>query len=74
MTFPKTTCFPSHCGAAARVKKNWDELLFFPLFAMDSMPGASCFSLRPFFSSLNFPLKIESPPLPSPERDHKEGV
>jgi hypothetical protein len=55
------------------VKKNWLLLLFFPEFAMLRIPAASCLSLRPAFSSLNLPLKIESPPDPSPEaRDDAE--
>lgn len=48
------------------MKKNWLLLLFFPEFAMLRMPAASCFSFSPGFSSLNFPLYIESPPEPSP--------
>lgn len=34
--------------------------------AGEVVPAASCFSFKPPFSSLNSPLKIESPPLPSP--------
>jgi hypothetical protein len=48
------------------VKKNWLLLLFLPELAMLSMPAASCFSLSPGFSSLNFPPYMESPPEPSP--------
>ena len=54
-TSPTTTCFPSHCGAGARVMKNWLVLLFLPEFAMLTTPARSCFSFSAAFSSLNLP-------------------
>lgn len=39
MTFPKTTCFPSRCGVALTVMKNWEPLVFGPELAMDNKPG-----------------------------------
>ena len=40
----ETTCLPSSQGVTTVVMKNWEPLVSFPLFAMDSMPGLSCFS------------------------------
>ena len=51
MTFPNTTCFPSRKSHFAHVIKNWQPLVFCPLFAIESNPGESCFSLK--FSSAN---------------------
>jgi hypothetical protein len=43
VTCPKTVCFPLSHATGAKVMKNCELLVFGPLFAMESMPGASCF-------------------------------
>ena len=43
---PKTTCLPSSQGVTTVVMKNCDPFVSFPLFAIDSMPGLSCFSAK----------------------------
>lgn len=45
-----------------------------PARTMDSTPAASCFSLRPAFSSLNLPPWMLSPPEPSPARRAHAGT
>lgn len=39
LTFPNTTCLPSSHSAFAVVMKNWQPLVFGPLFAIDNSPG-----------------------------------
>lgn len=39
ITCPNTTCFPSKWGQAFKVMKNWDALVFLPLFAIESNPA-----------------------------------
>ena len=43
---PKTTCLPSSQLVTTVVRKNCEPLVSFPLFAIDSMPGLSCFSAK----------------------------
>lgn len=45
-TCPKTTCFPSKCGVATVVMKNWEPLVFGPALAMLSRPTLSCCTER----------------------------
>ena len=52
ITLPKTTCLSSRKSHLVHVMKNWHPFVLGPLFAIERMPGASCFSLK--FSSLNF--------------------
>ena len=61
---PKTTCLPSHCFAAPSVTKNWEPLLFLPVFPMLRTPSLSCLPFKPPSSSLNFFLQMDSPPVP----------
>ena len=67
ITLPKTTCFrlsltqcdgTSPCTRA--MIKNWLAFVFFPPFAIDTIPSALCFSEK--FSSRNVSPYIDSPP------------
>ena len=64
ITLPNTTCFPSRKSHFAHVTKNWQPLVPGPLFAMERIPGPSCFSLK--FSSANIGPYMLNEPVPSP--------
>jgi len=63
MIRPKTTCFLSKKSAFAQVMKNWQPFVFCPEFAIDRIPGESCFMIK--FSSSNDLPYIEEEPVPS---------
>ena len=74
ITSPNTTCLPFKYWTGLNVKKNWDEFVFFPEFAILSKPFFEWF-IKPFVSSLNLPHPspcselssyIDWPPRPSP--------
>ena len=54
MSSPKTECFMSRWLQEAKVMKNWDLLVFGPLFAMEKIPRFECYSLL-WNSSRNVP-------------------
>ncbi len=60
-TCPNTTCLLSNHGVATKHKKNCDPLVFGPEFAIDKMPGPTCFLIK-FSSSNNWP-KMDIPSL-----------
>ena len=64
MTSPNTTCFPFKNDVSAKVMKNWEPFVSDPEFAIDNKLALECPSLK--FSSLNFPPKMDSLPVPSP--------
>ena len=64
-TRPKTTCFLSKKSHLAQVRKNWHPFVSLPEFAIDKIPGPSCFEMK-FSSSKVEPPYIEVQPVPSP--------
>jgi hypothetical protein len=62
-TLPKIVCLPSNQGQGANLKineeskqkgyviKNWEPLVFGPLFAIDRIPAPVCFKSRVISSS-----------------------
>lgn len=67
-TRPNTTCLLSRKLHLAQVMKNWHPFVSFPLLAIDSKPGESCFSEK--FSSGNVPPYMLITPVPSPWKVH----